>query len=90
MNETTDFAQISLGFPLASFLCPRSQSTLPLVAVPLVSSHVWQFLSFSLSFMTLSFLNGTSQLPCRRSLNVNLWGFLMIKLSIFFTEKNSR
>ena len=67
MNETMDFPWISLVFPPMSFLCPRIQSTLHLVAVPLVSSHVWQFLGFSSSFTTLSFLFGTSQLPCRRS-----------------------
>ena len=48
----------------------------------LVSSYLWQFLSSSLSFMTLNFSKGTGQVPCRRSLNLNFWGFLMIKLSV--------
>ena len=55
----------------------------------LVSSYLWQFLSSSLSFMTLNFSKGTGQVPCRRSLNLNFWGFLMIKLSVCITGKNS-
>lgn len=89
MNKNSSFIWISLAFPLTSFLFQDSIHIVFSRHVPLMSSRLCQFLSFSLP----------SSWPFWRALVWDIaegpsiwifWYFLMIKMSLWITRKNSR
>lgn len=81
--DITSFSTYALSLSQDSihiaFLSSCSFSLFPRVAVS----------QLFLVFHDLELSMWYSQLPCRRSSMWILWSFLMIKLSIFFTGKNS-